>query len=136
MEAMRAEATSGLQERAVEDRAGRGAVSQSINSARYATSKSAPARQTYIDADMNEVTIATVQNVADQTLLRRQGRWVDSRILEQEGEAPDETIAFATDAYFELSERLARENRQGLIAQRGDVYLLIDGRRVLVQNPG
>ncbi len=49
---------------------------------------------------------------------------------------PDETIAFATDAYFELSERLARENRQGLIAQRGDVYLLIDGRRVLVQNPG
>lgn len=136
MEAMRAEATSGLQERAVEDRAGRGAVSQSINSARYATSKSAPARQTYIDADMNEVTIATVQNVADQTLLRRQGRWVDSRMLDQEAEAPHETIAFATDAYFELSERLARENRQGLIAQRGEVYLLIDGRRVLVQNPG
>lgn len=136
MDAMNFQAGVSLRERAVEDRAGRGAVSQSLNSARYSTAKSAPTAQRYIDADMNEVTIATVQNIADQTLLRRQGRWVDSRILEQEGEAPDETIAFASDAYFELSERLARENRQGLIAQRGDVYLLIDGRRVLVQNPG
>ncbi len=136
IEAMGRSAGAALRERAVEDRAGRGAVSQSLNSARYESAKSAPTAQRYIDADMNEVTITSVQNIADQTLLRRQGRWVDSRILEQEAEAPDETIAFATDAYFELSERLARENRQGLIAQRGDVYLLIDGRRVLVQNPG
>lgn len=136
MDALEAEAGATLRERAVEDRAGRGAVSQSLNTARYSSAKSAPARQSYLDADMNEVVIATVQNIADQTLLRRQGRWVDARLLEHEAEAPEETIAFASEAYFALAERLARENRQGLIAQRGEVYLLIDGRRVLVQNPG
>jgi len=124
-----------LEERAVRAREGAGAVNQSVNSALYSSSKSAPARQTYYDKDMKKVEVATVQNIADQTLLRRQGRWVDSRLLEHEAEEPDETIAFATDAYFALSDRLAKENRQALMAQRGDVYLLIDGRRVLVKNP-
>lgn len=56
-------------------------------------------------------------------------------LLEKEAEAPEETIEFASEAYFALADRLAVENRQGLIAQRGDVYLLIDGKRVLVRNP-
>ncbi len=137
--AMEAEASDVIQMRAVEDRDGRGAVSQSMNmksmSGEGGEGGYARARQTYYDASMTEVVISTVQNIADRTLLRRQGRWVDARLLEHEAEAPDETIEFASDAYFELSERLAKENRQGLIAQRGDVYLLIDGRRVLVKNP-
>lgn len=135
-----AEAVTALEDRAVRTRAGRGAVNQSMNmksmSGEGGYGAAPAARQTYYDADMNEVEISSVQNIADRTLLRRQGRWVDARILEHEAEDPDETIEFGTDAYFELSERLARENRQGLIAQRGEVYLLVDGRRVLVQNPG
>lgn len=133
--AARDEAGEALRERAVETRTGVGGVSQSVNSNRYAESAQAATRQKYYDKSMNEVQIATVQNVADRTLLRRQGRWVDSRLLEQEAEAPEETIEFASEAYFALADRLAVESRQGLIAQRGDVYLLIDGKRVLVRNP-
>ncbi|MEZ6241412.1 MAG: VWA domain-containing protein [Phycisphaerales bacterium] len=134
-DAARDEAGETLRERAVEDRSGAGGVNQSLNSNTYAASKQAATRQKYYDKDMNEVEITTVQNVADRTLLRRQGRWVDARLLEKEAEAPEETIEFASEAYFALADRLAVENRQGLIAQRGDVYLLIDGKRVLVRNP-
>ncbi len=135
MDDARLEAETVLRERAVEDRAGAGAVSQSLNSNRQSNAPQAAVSNRYYDADMNEVEIRTVQNVADRTLLRRQGRWVDARLLEQEAEAPEETVEFASEAYFELASRLAAENRQGLIAQRGDVYLLVDGRRVLVRNP-
>ncbi len=131
----RDEAVDMLRERAVEDRSGASGVNQSVNMNSISASPRAAARQTYVDADMERVEIRTVQNIADRTLFRRQNRWVDARLLEQEAEAPEETIEFASEAYFELASRLAGEGRQGLIAQRGDVYLLVDGRRVLVKNP-
>jgi hypothetical protein len=45
-------------------------------------------------------------------------------------------VAFGSQAFKELARRLARENRQGTIALRGDVLLRVDGELVLIKSPG
>ncbi|MBZ0171279.1 MAG: VWA domain-containing protein, partial [Phycisphaerales bacterium] len=84
-----------------------------------------------------------IQNVGPDTLYNQRSRWVDAQLvtLDQnraEGEAipePDETVAFGSDRYFELAGQLATQNRQGLMAVPGEVEILLDGKRILVQNP-
>lgn len=99
------------------------------------------------DADIRREAIANarmaMQNVGPDTLYNQRSRWVDAQLvtLDQnraEGEAipePDETVAFGSDRYFELASQLATQNRQGLMAVPGEVEILLDGKRILVQNP-
>jgi Ca-activated chloride channel family protein len=85
----------------------------------------------------------TLQQIGPDTLYRQGARWVDSGVIRQDqaraqNEAkpqPDETVAFATDRYFEIAQRLVAQNRQGLMAVPGEVEILLDGRRILLQNP-
>lgn len=94
-------------------------------------------------AEIRDVASA-VQNLGPDTLYNQRGRWVDANLVqadqqlddpEKERPAPDETVAFGTDRYFEIGARLAVANRQGLMAVPGEVELLLDGRRILIQNP-
>ena len=48
---------------------------------------------------------------------------------------PDETIAFGTDRYFAVNARLAESGRQALLAVPGEIEILLDGKRLLIQNP-
>ena len=44
-------------------------------------------------------------------------------------------IAFGSQEFRDLAAKLAREGRQGSIALRGDILMLVDGRPVLVKAP-
>jgi Ca-activated chloride channel homolog len=78
---------------------------------------------------------AGVQHIGDRALFNRGQRWVDARLLHQEHEEPQSIVEFGTPEYDRLLERLARENLQALLANRGETYLLIDGQRTLVRAP-
>lgn len=78
-----------------------------------------------------------IQQVADRTLYRQDGRWVDGRLIDRGGALePGRTLTPDDEAYFDLLARLAREGRQGLMAVPGDVLVLIDGEIVLLRNRG
>ncbi len=128
-------ANDSLRERAVQLRAGKAAVNQDLNLGYQAMQTCENKLNVWRDEDLNYVQVTSVCQVADRTLFKRADRWVDSRILDKEAEAPDKTIAFASEEYFKLVDDLVKENRQGLLAQGGDCYLLHNGQRVLVKAP-
>lgn len=120
------------------ERAGAGAVNQSVNLKTAQAQACANADNTYWDANMQQVRVLSVMQVADQTLFCRGGKWFDSNLVDKpEMAKPDMTIEFGSAEHFALACKLAETDagagRQALLAQRGDVYLLVDGKRVLVR---
>ena len=90
----------------------------------------------YLDENLNRVEIAHVQQVADRAFYRRGGRWIDSRVVENEKIEPSRIVLFGTAEFRDLLERLTREGRQGCISLKGDIVLEVDGERVLVPEIG
>jgi hypothetical protein len=94
------------------------------------------AGKSYLNERLERVEITTVNQIADLTFFKRpNNRWVDARLLDQEDQAPDQTIAFASPEYDALVDQLIKEGRQAVLAQRGEIYLQVSGKRVLVQAP-
>ncbi len=125
-----------LDSRAISDRAGKAAVNQEMNLGYQTAQMCENKGNEFWTRDMRKVQVTTVCQVADQTLFYRNNRWVDSRILDKEADAPESTIEFASADYFKLADELLKLNRQGVLAQTSDVYLLHAGKRVLVKGPG
>lgn len=87
-------------------------------------------------AQVSERPASPVQYAADRTFHLRDGKWIDSRILDQpEKMKPKKTIEFASDEYMQLAERLAREGRAALLRLSGDILLELDGETVLIKAP-
>lgn len=129
------EASVMLESRAMQSRSGYGAVNQSFNMARGKSGATLNPRNDYLDEKMNRVSITSVQQINDRAYYNRSGRWIDSGLVEKESQIkPTRIIDFGTDEFIELAEKLARENRQGSIALRGDILLMVDGEPVLVRN--
>lgn len=95
----------------------------------------APKTNSYFDSSMGRVRIQTVQRGLGATMYKKAERWVDAQLGEQAGDAPELTIAFGSDEYWDLVEDLASQGRQWILANRGDVYFMNHSKRVLVQNP-
>lgn len=130
------EASRVLEERAMRDRSGLGAVNQSYNIIRQKGQVTLNMRNDFYDERMNRVSITNIQQINDRAYYRRGNRWVDSRLVNEEDKVkPTKIIEFGSKEFIELAHRLARENRQGSIALRGDVLLLVDGELVLVRSP-
>jgi len=131
---VREEAQTYMYGRAMRSRSGWGGVNQAYNlSSQKTQSKLNPSNDFY-DAQMNRVSIATVQQVNDLAFYRRGNRWVDSRLVNKEKQAePQRVVRFGSDEFKQLASRLAKENRQGSIALQGDVMMDIDGEAVLVK---
>lgn len=89
----------------------------------------------WYDADMKLQRAETVQRGAQGTLYRKAGRWVEAALGEQAEAEADETVEFGTDAYWALVDDLSGQGRQWMLANRGELYLLNHGQRVLVKNP-
>lgn len=132
-----------LASKAVETRSGRSSVAQERN-LQAQRAGGYVQQNAYADAAAPAVAgesfgvtrISAVQRANDQTLFQRaNNRWVDARALERETDEPDQTVEFGTDAYFALVDDLVGQNRQGLIANRGEVLLMNRGQLVLVRNP-
>jgi Ca-activated chloride channel family protein len=125
-----------LERRAMRARDGLAAVNQSFNMIEQKKQKSLNMRNYFFDADMNRVSISTVQQINDRAYYRKRGRWVDSRLVDKEAEVkPSKVIEFGSEEFIELAEALATENRQGSIALVGDVLLQVDGEPVLIKMP-
>lgn len=135
MDAVREEASMVLSGRAMQTRAGMGAVNQSFNMVAQKDQRSLNMTNSFYDARMNRVSIATVQQINDQAYYRRGRRWVDSRLVNNESEVkPSKVVEFGSPEFVKLAEQLATENRQGSIALRGDILLVVEGEPVLVTN--
>ena len=89
----------------------------------------------WYDAKMELQTVRTVQREGVSTLYRKAGRWVEAALGEDAGEQPETTVEFGTEAYWALVDDLAAQGRQWMLANRGEVYFMNHGQRVLVKNP-
>ena len=129
------EAADLFESRALHSRSGAAAVNQSLNMGKQRDQATLNYRNEFLNAEMQRVSVAGVQQVNDWTYYRRGSRWVDSRLVKKQAEiTPKRIVRFGSDEYIELAQRLARENRQGSIALSGDVLLLVDGEPVLIQS--
>ncbi len=119
------------------ERAGAGSVNQEANIMKSQRSLSAStASRSYLNERLERVQITTVNQVADLTFFKRpNNRWVDARLLDQEDLAPEQTIVFASPEYDALVDQLIKEGRQAVLAQSGEIYLKVGGKRLLVQAP-
>jgi len=158
-----AQAGSNLRQRAMGSRSGKDAVGQSLNykaqvsqsvlrpdnslayvgdapdlkNARIKGNKSpggASRSSTRLAKGVTNVSFDSVRQVGDKAFFKRQGQWVDSRVLGEKGPArAARTVEFGSPEFQALAERLASEGRQGTIALPGDILLEVDGQPVLVK---
>jgi len=134
-DAIRHKAGASLESRAMRSRSGWGAVNQSFNMGLQRSQSELNYNNYYMNERMERVSIANVQQINDLAYYRRGNRWVDSRLVSKEGEVkPRRIIEFGSEEFIELARKLAKENRQGSIALRGDIMLMVDNEAVLVRN--
>ena len=51
------------------------------------------------------------------------------------GDQPDRTVTIGSPEFMELVERLAAQNRQGVLSMSGEILLHVDGKKVLIKGP-
>jgi len=120
--------------RAVAERSGLAGVNQDLNNVSQKSQSFLNGYNRYWDADMNAVTINTIQQVNDVAFYWRDNTWVDSRLVGSKKEAGrDRVIEFGSAEFHDLALRLAEQGRQGSIALKGDIKLIVDGETVLVR---
>lgn len=116
-------------------RSGMGGVSQMANNTSQFRQTSANRSNSFLNQSMERVEITNVQQITDRTFFRRNNRWVDAAVLENETAKPDQTVEFGSPEFFRLVDRLVKEGRQGIFAMSGELLLQIDGKMVLVKKP-
>jgi Ca-activated chloride channel family protein len=130
------EAETLFRQRAIETRSGLSSANQDLNNQNQKSVSCVNPRNKYWDASMNEVSSSAVQQVCDLAFYKRRDRWVDSRLVTGEAEVqPARVIRFGSDEFRALAEQLARQGRQGSIALRGEILMLVDGQPVLIKAP-
>lgn len=133
---IRLEAETSFRDRAIQTRSGLSAVNQEVNNQYQKNMACVNPRNRYWDGAMNEVATAAVQQVCDLAFYKRREGWVDSRLVASGTEVrPARVVTFGSDEFRALAAKLAREGRQGSIALRGDILMLVDGETVLIKAP-
>ena len=123
-------------------REGAGSVNQSMNAKDAKFQVAAKPSNSYYDENLVRRNVIGCQQAGDQTLFVRGNRWIDARILQQQiagkDDKPDQTITFGSAEHFALACKLADEeggNRSSLLAMSGEVFLLVNNKRVLITAP-
>jgi Ca-activated chloride channel family protein len=130
------EAENLFRSRAMQTRSGLSSANQDLNNQNQKVLACVNPRNKYLDASMNEVATAAVQQVCDLAFYKRRDRWVDSRLVTSEPLVPPErVITFGSPEFRDLAAKLVLEGRQGSISLRGDILMLVDGKRVLIKAP-
>ncbi len=130
------EAQALFRNRAIQTRSGLSSVNQDVNNQNQKAMSCVNPRNEFLDARMNKVATATVQQVCDLAFYKRGDRWVDSRIVSSPAEVkPERVIVFGSDEFRNLAATLVRQGRQGSIALHGDILMIVDGQRVLIKAP-
>jgi Ca-activated chloride channel homolog len=132
-----AEASVNFLSRAVSVRSGLAAVNQDNNINFQKAQGTLNPRNSFFNAEMKRVEETGVQQVNDLAFYRRGDQWVDSRVVQKGTEIDAQReIAFGSPEFHRLALRLAGEGRQGSIALRGDIVMVVDGETVLVKGAG
>ncbi len=118
-----------------EVRSGEGSVNQELNLKAQYEQTSVNANNRVWDGNMKQVFRSNTQQVADQALFFRNTRWVDARLVNTENDKPDQTVDFGTPEFDAIVDQLIAEGRQSLIANSGEMLLLVNNQRVLVRCP-
>ena len=131
------DANEAYSSRALGPRSGVGSLNQELNIMSRRNQKTLNYFNEYIDKDMRQVVINTVQQVNDRAFYKRGDRWIDSRLLPGAAELkPSRVVDFGTEAFNDLVWKLVAENRQGCLAvSSGEVLIDVDGEAVLVKLP-
>ena len=134
--AVRREAAASLESRAMRSRSGYGGVNQSYNLGYQKSQSRLNPDNSYYDEQMNRVSVTSVQQINDRAYYRRNNRWIDSRLVTKKAKEikPDRIIDFGTKEFFDLLEKLAKDNRQGEVAMTGEVVIILDNKTILVRN--
>ncbi|MFG0284109.1 MAG: VWA domain-containing protein [Phycisphaerales bacterium JB039] len=130
-------AQTAVDARAQRERAGAGAVQQEINLGRLAEADKLETKNMLYaisggGKQVQRVEFTTIQQANDKTMFKRGARWVDAALLEQAEAEPDEVVKFGTERFDALLMDLVKKNQQATLALGGEVYLLVEGKRVLV----
>jgi len=124
--------TGNYSDRAMKMRSGPAAVSQADNLQKAVESKQLNVRNRFLDDKMQAVEITSVQQVQAGALFNKGNRWTDANAAKIE-RAPDRTIEIGSAEFGHLVDELAADNRQGLLALRGELLLEHRGQLVLIR---
>jgi Ca-activated chloride channel family protein len=127
-----ARASTVYRDKAMKMRSGAASVSQSENLQKSAESKQLNVRNRYLDEKMQAVEITSVQQCQAGALFNKGNRWTDANAARAE-RAPDRTVDIGSAEFGRLVDELASDNRQGLLALRGELLLEHRGQIVLVR---
>lgn len=119
-------------DRAMKLRSGPAAVSQQDNLKKGVESKQLNVRNRFLDEKMQAVEIATVQQCQAGALFNKGNRWTDASAAKAE-RAPDRTIEIGGAEFGRLVDELAADNRQSLLALRGELLLEHRGQLLLIR---
>ena len=119
-------------DRAMKMHSGPAAVAQSENLQKAVESKQLNVRNRFLDDKMQAVEITSVQQVQAGALFNKGNRWTDANAAKTE-RAPDRTIEIGSAEFGHLVDELAADNRQGLLALRGELLLEHRGQLVLIR---
>lgn len=130
-----------LVHRALRTRRGIAGVTQARNLEHCRHAQHARVISHYTTEDLEPVRVTSVLALGEGVVWRRVGswgvRWVDGCLLGQERLDPHTIVPFGSEAHMTLAQRLAEQGRVGILALAGDIYLEVDGTRVLVRGrPG
>ena len=121
--------------KAVANRSGQWAVTQSLNVDALKKQSKVKRRNSYLDAKLGRIEISGVEQVNDLCLFRRGSQWIEGRLISGKRELKaDKTVQYGTEAYVAMLDTLIQQGRQGAIARKGDILLEINGKNVLVRN--
>jgi len=126
-----AEATWNFNRRAIQTRAKLASLNQDVNRGAMRVQQELNIHNSFLDQNMQRVTVTTVQQINDRAFYKRDGKWVDSRLVGKDAK-PARVIQFGSEEHKKLAERLANENRAGTVSLRGDILLEVDNEAVLV----
>lgn len=124
-----------LRSRAIASRAGRSAVSQSLNLQAQKRQTTLNFRNEFVNEQLQLQEVLYVQQVADRAFFKRGNQWIDSRLVAQrQSQQPEEIILFGSEAYRRILRQLIDEGRQGVISLHGDIVIQLNNRTILVRN--
>lgn len=124
--------TAQLRQKAAGIRVGKAANTQAENVRALAEQKTLNLTNAYIDSEGNQAVPAGVQLFNDKAFFRKEGRWIDSALAGRRPR-PDRIVEVGSAELIRLAELLARENRQGSLALRGEILLEAGGEIILVR---
>jgi Ca-activated chloride channel family protein len=126
-----------LHDKAIARRVGDEAVAQGCNYNDRKAKGWQDHRNTFVDAKLDRVEVADVQQMCDRTFFRRGTRWVDARLIaSKQPLEPEMVIEFGSPEHRALLDEFVRDGHPGVLSLAGEILLEHGGKRVLVRNGG